>query len=79
VPAVSTPIGAEGLDFSSGELRVADEPEAFAEAVVRLLDDPGVARLQAAAARRRVEAAYGWDRIGATFAEALRRRAEPRG
>ncbi len=79
VPVVSTPVGAEGLDFSPGEVRIADSPEAFAAAVVALLADPAGARRQAAAARARVEAAYGWDRIGARFADALRRRAEPRG
>jgi len=79
VPVVSTRIGAEGLDFSSAELSVHDEPEAFAAAVAALLENPEAARRQATAARARVEAAYGWDRIGAAFAEALRRRAEPHG
>jgi glycosyltransferase involved in cell wall biosynthesis len=36
---VSTTIGAEGLDGKDGEhLRIADEPEAFANAVVKLLE-----------------------------------------
>ena len=79
VPVVSTRVGAEGLDFSPGELRIGDEPAAFAGALAALLEDPAAARRQAAAARARVEAAYGWERIGAAFAEALRRRAEPLG
>ncbi len=79
VPVVSTRIGAEGLDFPPAEVRAHDEPEAFAEAVVALLEDPGAARRQAAAARARVEAAYGWDRIGSRFADTLRRRLEGRG
>jgi glycosyltransferase involved in cell wall biosynthesis len=40
IPVVSTTIGAEGLNVKSGRhLLVADEPAAFAEACVRLLED----------------------------------------
>ncbi len=75
VPVVSTSVGAEGLDFTEGaEIRVADEPAPFAEAVANLLADPLAARRQAAAARARVEALYDWRRIGEAFAEALSRR-----
>lgn len=72
VPVVSTRVGAEGLDFVDGtDLRLADEPSAFAEAVVALLSDPEAARRQASAARSRVESLYDWKRIGADFAAAL--------
>jgi Glycosyl transferases group 1 len=41
VPVVSTTLGAEGLDVEDGvHLLMADEPEAFAASVVRLLGDP---------------------------------------
>ena len=41
VPVVSTTLGAEGLDVSDGEhLLLADDPEEFAAATVRLLGDP---------------------------------------
>jgi glycosyltransferase involved in cell wall biosynthesis len=41
VPVVSTTIGAEGLDVEDGvHLLLADDPEEFAAAVVRLLRDP---------------------------------------
>ena len=40
VPVVSTSLGAEGLDVEDGvHLLIADDPEQFAAAVVRLLRD----------------------------------------
>lgn len=62
---VSTNIGAEGLDLAPGnEIMIADEPTAFAEAVVRLLNDKSIRRKLGANGRRRVEAEYDWRRIG---------------
>jgi glycosyltransferase involved in cell wall biosynthesis len=79
VPVVSTPVGAEGLDFASGsEIRLAAEAEEFAGAVAGLLADAGARRAQAAAARRRVESRYDWRQIGRRFVEELSRRAEAR-
>ena len=74
-PVVATTVGAEGLDFSDAEVRRADRPEDFAASVVELLADPEAARRQAAAARARVEASYGWPMIGEAFAAELERRA----
>ncbi len=50
VPAVTTPLGCEGLDVEHGvHLLVADDPVAFADSVCRLLDDRELAaRLTAA-------------------------------
>jgi glycosyltransferase involved in cell wall biosynthesis len=61
---VSTTIGAEGFALESGrEAIVADTPEAFAAAVLALLDDP--ARRVALGERARVFAAqYDWQRVG---------------
>lgn len=43
VPVVSTTLGAEGLDVEDGvHLLLADDPEEFAAATVRLLRDPGL-------------------------------------
>ena len=79
VPVVSTPVGAEGLEFvPEREIRVRDEPEGFARAVAELLADHSLARAQAAAARARVEALYDWERIGREFARELARRAAER-
>ena len=72
VPVVSTRVGAEGLAFAEGsEIRLHDEPDRFADAVVGLLADREAARRQAAAARARVEALYDWARIGRAFASHL--------
>jgi glycosyltransferase involved in cell wall biosynthesis len=76
VPVVSTSVGAEGLDLAPGEeIAVRDEPEAFAAEVVRLLRDRQAGRLQAIAARARIERSYAWSSIGAAFARELARRA----
>jgi glycosyltransferase involved in cell wall biosynthesis len=75
VPVVSTCVGAEGLELAPGaEITVADEPEAFAAAVVRLLSDRAGARRQALAARARVERSYAWSAIASAFAAELARR-----
>jgi glycosyltransferase involved in cell wall biosynthesis len=72
VPVVSTPLGAEGLDFTEGEeILLAAGAEEFADAVARLLADADARRSQAAAARRRVERQYGWNEIGRRFAREL--------
>lgn len=80
VPVVSTSVGAEGLDLVDGaEILLADTPAEFAAAVARLLGDPRARRLQAAAARRKVEDHSGWGAIGRSFSrELLRRQTEPR-
>ncbi len=76
VPVVSTPIGAEGLDFAGGsEILLAQGAEEFAGAVAKLLSDPDARRSQAAAARRRVERLHDWREIGRAFARELSRRA----
>jgi glycosyltransferase involved in cell wall biosynthesis len=61
IPIVSTTIGAEGIDVVDGEhLLIADEPAAFAEAVVRLLHDRALADRLAQAGRRHALARYDW-------------------
>jgi glycosyltransferase involved in cell wall biosynthesis len=60
-PVVSTSLGGQGLDVTPGrELFFADDAEGFATRVVELLRDPTLANRVGAAARRRVEAHYGW-------------------
>ncbi len=79
VPVISTPVGAEGLDLVPGsEILLAAETVEFAGAVAKLLADAGARRLQAAAARRRVERCCDWRDIGRRFAEELSRRVESR-
>lgn len=56
IPAVSTRIGAEGLGDRDGDAcRLADTPEAFAQAVLDLFNDPASARQMAERARSLVE------------------------
>jgi glycosyltransferase involved in cell wall biosynthesis len=63
-PVVSTTKGCEGLAARPGEnLLVADTPDAFAAAVIRLLREPELGAALGAAGRRLVEAEYGWPRI----------------
>jgi glycosyltransferase involved in cell wall biosynthesis len=60
IPVVATSIGAEGLTEKSGEIAwIADDPEGFAAAVLRLLEDPAAAAALAARARQEVE--QRWD------------------
>lgn len=62
VAVVSTTVGAEGLDVTDGEtIRLADTPDAFAEACLQLLaDDDGRARM-ARAGRELVADRYSWE------------------
>jgi glycosyltransferase involved in cell wall biosynthesis len=54
-PVVASPAAAAGLEaIGAGELLVADEPDAVAGAVLRLLDDPPLAARFGAAGRRYV-------------------------
>jgi polysaccharide biosynthesis protein PslH len=71
---VSTTIGAEGLPVSDGtDIVIADEPAAFAEAVVRLMrDQPARERIEQAA-RRLVVERYDWSAVAGDFEEALTR------
>ena len=62
---VSTTVGAEGLDLRDGEeILIADEPTAFADAVIRLLTDSELRRRVGETGRIRVEQDYDWRSIG---------------
>ncbi len=64
VPAVATPVGAEGIAVQDGvHLRIAASAGAFATAVVELAGDPERAAALARAGRELVEARYGWDAV----------------
>lgn len=69
---VSTRLGAEGLDFADGkEIRIADDPEAFAAAVVSFLRNPADRERFGEAARKRVEHSYSLLAVRAALAGAL--------
>lgn len=62
---VTTTIGSEGIDLEHGiHGEFADDAQAFADRILALLDDPARRAALGSAARRLVEARYGWDAIG---------------
>ncbi len=72
-PVVSTSKGAEGLEVTSEhDILIADEPAAFAEAVLRLLSDRELRNRLAKNGRRLVREKYDWNTIGAAFDAFLR-------
>lgn len=79
VPVVTTTVGCEGLDVVDGEhLLVADEPDAFAAACVRLLADPDLRARLARNARARWAERYRWDAIAPAITAAVARAARRR-
>jgi glycosyltransferase involved in cell wall biosynthesis len=77
-PLVATSLGAEGVAAVSGrDLLIADEPEAFARAVLGLLADPDRAAALGVQGRDLVERRYTWDacadRYASLYAELARR------
>ena len=69
IPIVSTTIGIEGLPVRHDlELLVADEPDAFAASVVRLLREPALGARLATNAATRVRAEFGWREVASRFA-----------
>jgi polysaccharide biosynthesis protein PslH len=65
-PVVSTSIGAEGLDVEHGKhLLIADSPDNFAAAVVKLLREPAYRGKLSLEGRRLVEEKYSWKMLAA--------------
>jgi sugar transferase (PEP-CTERM/EpsH1 system associated) len=61
---VATSLGAEGFPVTHGrELLLADTPGDFAQAVLRLLEDPEQRSQMGRSARSFVEATYAWDAL----------------
>ena len=72
IPAVSTTLGAEGLDVVDGtHLLLADDDEAFASACVRLVRDLELRRTLVNEAERLYLAHYQWSQIHATVADVV--------
>lgn len=64
-PVVSTSIGAEGLSLEDGrQIRLADDPESFATAVLNLLEDKDLFERQRQEAHLMVIDHYDWKIIG---------------
>ncbi len=76
---VATSIGAEGIDLMQGrDVLLADTPRTFADAVLRLLADPGEASALGRRGRQRIVQAYSWTasaaRLEALLEEVVARR-----
>jgi len=77
IPCVSTSLGAEGLAEQSGEIvELADDPAAYAEKVVALLESPEKAAALAERARAEVERNWDMAVITRRLAERYRQVAE---
>jgi polysaccharide biosynthesis protein PslH len=73
-PVVSTAKGAEGLSVVDGEsIAIAESPDAFAAAIVRLLDDDAWRRQLSERGRALVRASYTWPRSGEALDAVLTR------
>ncbi|MEN6520991.1 MAG: glycosyltransferase family 4 protein [Armatimonadota bacterium] len=72
LPVVSTSVGCEGIGAEHGRhLLIADTPQAFSDAVLRLLSDFGLRKQLAEAGREFVLSNYGWDSIWDRLDKAL--------
>jgi polysaccharide biosynthesis protein PslH len=66
-PVVSTTIGAEGVNYPKGSIKIADTPTEFASAIVKLIHEPALGEVQRKLARVFVEESFSWDKIGDKF------------
>jgi polysaccharide biosynthesis protein PslH len=72
-PIVSTSLGCEGIDVQDGRhLLIADEPGAFADRLVDVLNDPQRYRMLGHAGRQLVEESYDWQSLGRQMDDAIR-------
>ncbi len=73
-PMVTTRVGCEGIDLKDGESALmADEPQAFADAVVRLLGDAKLRMVLAENGAKVAKQKYDWNVIGQTLEEIFQR------
>jgi glycosyltransferase involved in cell wall biosynthesis len=67
-PVVSTRVGVEGLDIESGRhFLAADDPNEFAAAILRLLDDAALCETLASQARARLVERFSWAHVARQF------------
>lgn len=71
-PVVSTTLGAQGLELNHDEhLLLADSPEAFADAMLRYIDDARLRAAQGRQGRARILEMYTWDALGKRLADRI--------
>jgi glycosyltransferase involved in cell wall biosynthesis len=67
---VSTTFGVSGIEYSNGrDVIIADDPQAFAQAIAKLMRDPARARALGANARLLAETKYDWRNLVPKFEE----------
>jgi glycosyltransferase involved in cell wall biosynthesis len=72
-PVVATPHAVQAIESAGlAGCLVAGDPQAFADAIVRLLDDPALRRQIGAAGRRYVEERHNWDVIAGQLEDIYR-------
>jgi glycosyltransferase involved in cell wall biosynthesis len=77
-PVVATSKGAEGLDVEHNEhLLIADTPQAHAEAILRLLQEPGLRQRLADKAYQLIRQKYDWSVVTPRFLELVERVGRP--
>lgn len=75
-PVVATSKGAEGLEVQAGKhLLIADTPETFAQAVIRLLKDPKLRQQLTENAYQLVRKKYNWEVVMPRFLQLVERAA----
>ncbi|MFN7948943.1 MAG: glycosyltransferase [Blastocatellia bacterium] len=73
-PVISTAVGAEGLPVRDGvDVLLADQPEAFAQSVIRVLTDEVLAHRLGREARAVVCEQFGWQQAAEKFARICER------
>ena len=78
-PVVSTSKGAEGLDVQNERhLLIADNPQDFADSLIRLLKDPELRNQLGENGRRLVQEKYDWQSVMPSFLEIVESLSEPR-
>ena len=70
VPVVSTSMGAEGLDcIHEKHLLIADTPEDFADAIMRIFEDNELVENLRTYARQLIEDRYSWKIAASDFTD----------
>lgn len=71
IPAVSTSLGAEGIEYRDGsDILIADDPAAMARAIRSLFGDPALRAKLSASALRLAHGTYDWNTVGERLLEA---------
>jgi sugar transferase (PEP-CTERM/EpsH1 system associated) len=69
---VSTSVGAEGLPVTDGEdILIADTPEAFRDATLRVVNDASLRNRLGSAARKLADEGFSWKAAGGAFEQIL--------